>query len=98
MLELTSTPTRQNDRMAEEKEFNNDSAIVLGDSVGSIIDTSCDTTEEPDQNTCQKERISKKKISGPCPFCQNSKLHSALTRQWAGNDANRTTGNACQNR
>ena len=57
MLEFTSTPTKQNFRMVEEKEFNNDLAIALVDSAGSVIDTSCDTLKKQTKTHAKKNKF-----------------------------------------
>lgn len=57
MLEFTSTPTKQNVRMVEEKEFNNDLAIALVDSAGSVIDTSCDTLKKQTKTHAKKNKF-----------------------------------------
>ena len=77
------------DSFVDERSILNDSAIVLGTSVGDIVDTDDSAinclADVIESNLIQRSDIdsiktSKKKIHRPCPFCKDARLHSALTR------------------
>ena len=75
-----------NDLSINEQSIANDSAVVLGTSLGEVVDTDCSSTavteNDPEHNdgTATKVKKSKIKVKRPCQFCQDGKLHSALTR------------------
>ena len=87
--QLTSTPTKEFiDRNVEEKTIENDSATVLGNSIGEVINTMNELRTSENISTfptsanqaMKKLQKSKKKIYRPCPYCETENMQSALTR------------------